>query len=214
MAVLDLMDIVRLDEMQIGAAGAALARGFHYDPLAVYMIPDSEQRARSLPAHFSAFVRLGHLFGEVYTTRGTPQGAAVWFGPGAGAWELQPEQLEVAGVARLEQELPTGAFARFVSVLQHLEPLHKRDAPTQHWYLAVLGVDRELQGRGISSALLQPILRRADEHRLPCYLETVEPSNVPFYRKHGFEVVVEGVEPKSGLRFWTFLRAAHLVECS
>jgi predicted N-acetyltransferase YhbS len=74
-------------------------------------------------------------------------------------------------------------------------------------FLAVLGVDPELQGQGIGGALLQPVLDRADQHELPCYLETVEPSNLPFYSRHGFGVLDEGVEPTSDLRYWTLLRS-------
>ena len=198
------IDVVRIKEAQIEATGALLARAFHFDPLAVHMIPDPDERARSLPLHFCAFVRLGYLSGQVFTTRGTPQGAAVWFGPGG--WELGPEQLEEAGVNRLEHQLPQGAFGRLLSFFEHVDTFHKRDVPAEHWYLAILGVDPDLQGRRIGRGLLDPVFRRADESRLPCYLETGTESNVPYYRKLGFEVLVEGVEPGSGLRFWTLSR--------
>lgn len=197
-------EIVRLEEQQIGNAASSLARGFFSDPLAVHMIPNPGQRATSLPIHFSAALRLGNLFGHVHTTQGLAQGAAVWFRPDRGA--IGPAELEQAGVNRLEHELPAGAFGRFVSVTDHLEEFHKLDVPAEHWYLALLGVDPELRGKGVGSALLQPILRRADEERLPCYLETLAPDNIPFYRKHGFDVVRDNVEPGSGLRYWTCLR--------
>lgn len=198
------VEVVRIEERDIEAIGTTLAKAFHLDPLAVHMIPDPDQRARSLPDQFRAFVRLGYLFGEVYTTRGAPRGAAVWFGPGG--WDLRPEQLEQSGVSRLEQQLPAGAFSRFLTFIEYLDAFHKRDVPTEHWYLGILGVDPDLQGRRIGSTLLDPILRRADESRLPCYLETGAESNVSYYRKLGFEVIVEDVEPSSGLRFWTLRR--------
>src|SRR5690348_317309 len=66
---------------QFERAGLALARGFYNDALAIYMLPDADERARQGPAHFAAFLRLGILSGEVYTTRGDPEGAAVWFPP-------------------------------------------------------------------------------------------------------------------------------------
>ena len=37
-------------------------------------------------------------------------------------------------------------------------------------------------------------------------LETAQPKNVPFYQKHGFDVIVDTIDPTSGLRLWTFLR--------
>jgi hypothetical protein len=50
-------------------------------------------------------------------------------------------------------------------------------------------------------------LRRADETRQPCYLETFAERNVPFYLRHGFELVVDETEPSSGIRTWGFYRA-------
>jgi GNAT superfamily N-acetyltransferase len=75
-----------------------------------------------------------------------------------------------------------------------------------HWYLAILGVHPSMQGRGVGSSLVRPILKRADADGLHCYLETAQPKNVPLYEHLGFKVIVDEVEPKSGVRFWTFLR--------
>jgi ribosomal protein S18 acetylase RimI-like enzyme len=195
-------DIVCIHPDQIEAAGLALARGFHNDPLAVYLLPDAIEREQRLPAHFSAFLRLGNASGQVYTTLGEPAGAAVWFPPHGSEIDVK----RTAGAEEHTLGLPQDAFARFVTVTSALEPLHDRDVPASHYYLALLGVDRDRQGQGVGSCLLQPILTRADVEHKHCYLETFNPSNVPFYQKHGFEVVVEDVEPISGVRFWTFRR--------
>jgi hypothetical protein len=53
---------------------------------------------------------------------------------------------------------------------------------------------------------MQPVLARADASGLPCYLETMNESNVPFYRKHGFVVVSDGEVPERGLRVWAMVR--------
>ncbi len=37
-------------------------------------------------------------------------------------------------------------------------------------------------------------------------LEMAETDNQPFYERHGFEVVRHGVEPTSGIGYWTFRR--------
>ncbi len=90
--------------------------------------------------------------------------------------------------------------------LNYQEPLHKRDVPSRHWYLPTLGVDPLSQGRGVGGALLQPVLARADAEGLFCYLETEKEINVTFYRRHGFEVVVEDDFPNGGIHFWTMRR--------
>jgi len=187
---------------QFERAGLALARGFHNDPLAIYMLPDADERARLLPAHFAAFLRLGCISGVVYTTQGDPEGAAVWFTPHGGGSDAE----QTDGAEDPALGLPRDAFARFVTVTGALEPLHDEAVPANHYYLALLGVDRDLHGQGVGSRLLQPMLARADAEGVYCYLETYNPTNVPFYQKHGFEVVVEDIEPSSGVRFWTLRR--------
>ena len=79
--------------------------------------------------------------------------------------------------------------------------------PGPHWYLWGLGVEPSEQGKGIGGALMLPILARAEAEGVPCYLETQNEANVPFYRKHGFEVVSDGEVPKRGLRVWAMVRA-------
>ncbi|HEX5440936.1 MAG TPA: GNAT family N-acetyltransferase [Ktedonobacterales bacterium] len=195
-------DVAPIQADQFDLAGRALARGFHNDPLAIYMLPDPGERARLLPAHFAAFLRLGCISGEVYTTRGEPEGAAVWFQP----HEAGSEAERTDGGEDPALGLPQEAFERFVTVTSALEPLHDAAVPASHYYLALLGVDRDLHGQGVGSRLLQPVLARADAEGVYCYLETYNPANVPFYRKHGFEVVVEDIEPNSAVRFWTFRR--------
>jgi len=193
-----------LAEEQIEQAGALLARAFHNNPLLVHMSPDEGERRRLSPVFLSAFVRYGHLAGEVSTTENALDGVAVWLPPDA--VEMQPDLMDQAGINALPSTLGAEAFDRVMTVLGHFDALHKRDVKTRHWYLALIGVEPQRQRQGIAGRLLRPMLARADAERLPCYLETAEPANVPFYLKHGFETVVEEVEPKSGLRIWTFLR--------
>ncbi len=181
-----------------------LARAFQDDPLAIYMLPKEHDRARLLPAHFTAVVKYGHLAGEVWTTEGRVDGVAVWLPPGH--VEMHQDRMEQAGLTKLPSIIGADAVMRFTKFLEYLDPLRKRDASALHWYAMVIGVDPEKQGKGVGSYLLQPVLARTDSDGRPCYLETVQLNNVPFYRKHGFQTIVEDVEPKSGLRFWTFRR--------
>jgi GNAT superfamily N-acetyltransferase len=75
-----------------------------------------------------------------------------------------------------------------------------------HWYLSTLGVDPVVQGRGIGGGLMQNVFEQADEHGVPCYLETQKESNVQFYEHHGFRVLVDDVHPESGIPVWTMRR--------
>ena len=196
-------DTTMLTESQLDEVSNVLARAFFDDPMTVYIVPDEEKRRRHLPWFFRLAARYGHPYGESFTTPHNVEGAAIWLPPGDNMTSL----LRMVRLGLLLTPLKFGlpAFVRFMKVTNHLEHLHKRDVPTEHWYLFVLGVEPERQGQGVGGTLIQPVLERADHDGLPCYLETSKERNVTFYRKHGFEVVVEGHVGDSP-PYWTMKR--------
>ena len=198
--------VERLTVPQTREAGRVLARAFHDDPGAQYCCPDDAKRVPRLEWLFTVSVRLAHRYGgEVYTTEGTVNGGSVWLCPGNFPIGLLSTVRTGMVLAPLKLGLP--AFVRFMRCMTPLEHLHKDNAPARHWYLQWLGVDPPRQGQGIGSALMQPVLARADADGLVCYLETANARTVPLYQRHGFEVVVEGDLPKGAPHFWTMMRA-------
>jgi GNAT superfamily N-acetyltransferase len=197
-------EIVRLEESQIEAAGAMFARAFHDDPLMVYTVPDAAERARLLPGYYARMLRFGYLSGEVYTTAGAIEGAAVWLPPGV-RWTR--ERVQAAGLHELSRMLGEAALARFREVVGFEAQARERDMTEPYWYLLLLGVEPARQGRGLGGELMRPVLERTRKEKLACYLETEHASNVPFYLRHGFELIVDGAAAgASGVRFWTFRR--------
>lgn len=194
--------IVPLREEHLDGTAQALARAFFDDPLQCYVFPDPAERAVRSPAHFAPVLRYGLMFGEVLTTEGEPLGGAIWLPPDA--WDITPERAAAAGLDRLPEVLGEEAAGRFFSVLGAVDPYHRRDVPAEHWYLMVVGVVPEARGLGLGRALIQPVMDRADSAGLPCYLETALARNVAFYEHLGFTMLVETVEPQSGMRLWTF----------
>ena len=186
------------------AAAAVLARAFQNDPLQKYVFPDPAERARLSPGHFTPLLRYGLQFGEVLTTEGVPTGASVCLPPNG--WEVTPERASSAGFDELPAIMGEDAAGRFFSALGSIEPFHHRDVPADHWYVMVVGVDANARGQGLGRKLLQPVMDRADAAGVPCYLETAQPDNVPFYKHLGFTQIVDLVEPESGVRLWTFRR--------
>lgn len=197
-------DVVELSGDDIPAAGRVLARALFDDALARHMYPEDDDRRRHTPWHFSALARYGKLFGRVLTTPGEPKGVAIWFPPGEA--DMTETRLEAAGLDASPAMLGEAAFSRFATAMAQIEPFRERDMTGPHWYLALLGVDPGHAGQGIGSALLKPVLRRADSDGLPCYLETAEERNVGFYRKHGFETLRSGTVSGIGIPYWTMSR--------
>jgi ribosomal protein S18 acetylase RimI-like enzyme len=198
--------IVRLTEAQIPAAGATLARAFHDDPLMRYTIPEAAERLRLLPDMYARMIRFGVLAGEVYTTSESVEGVALWMPPNA-KWSR--EHLEASGMAQMPALIGDDAYQRYREVVGREWQARERDIKTACWYLFLLGVEPKSQHRGLGGELMRPVIERADVDQVTCYLETENERNVAFYRKQGFELIVNGEEAgASGVRFWTFRRAA------
>jgi ribosomal protein S18 acetylase RimI-like enzyme len=56
-----------------------------------------------------------------------------------------------------------------------------------HWYLPIIGVEPNAQGRGLGGALLRHAVARCDRENLIAYLESSNPRNITLYERHGFE---------------------------
>ena len=153
------LSLVSLTEGDIEKAGALLARAFQNNPLLVHMSPGSDDRRRISPSFFSASVRLGYLAGDVLATPNL-EGVAVWFPPGVVAPD--PDLMAKAGVTELASSIGQQPLARITPLVGKFESLRKRDASFPHWYLSIIGVDPEHQGKGVAGSLLRPKLTRAD----------------------------------------------------
>ena len=79
-------------------------------------------------------------------------------------------------------------FSRAAQLNETMEANHYREP---HWYLAILGVEPDAQGRGLGAQLMQPLLDRCDTDGTDAYLESSKESNIPFYQRFGFEVTGE-----------------------
>jgi ribosomal protein S18 acetylase RimI-like enzyme len=197
-------EVVQLPQAQIKEAGEVLARAFHDDPYWLWVLPDESKRARALPWFMKVWTKYCQKHGEAYTVADKVEGAALWLPPGK--YPMSVAGTMQAGMFLAPLKFGPGAFGRFMSSLNYLEELHKRDVPPRHWYLATLGVDPPRQGQGVGGTLMQPVLARSDADGLPCYLETETEINVGFYNRHGFEVIVEVDLPKDGPHIWTMKR--------
>jgi GNAT superfamily N-acetyltransferase len=161
------------------------------------MFPKDDARRKKMGALWKTETARAMKTGALFTTEGDVMGAAVWSAPNK--WKMGG--LELLGLFPLMLRMGFDT-PRSLGVLSKVEKVH----PTEpHWYLNILGTAKEHQGKGIGSALLQPILTKCDEEGIPAYLESSKDSNIPFYNRHGFEVTGE-VAVKNGPTVWPMWR--------
>jgi len=200
----DLSSLIRLEEGQVKPASQVLARAFADYPELIRFVTEPGKRQELLRSMFSTVLSHAVGYGEVYATSPAMEGIAIWLPsglPDITFWET----LRSGGLALLFK----GGWEFMRRMKQDgdfIKSLRRRLAPTPHWYLAVLGVAPEFQGKGYASRLLRPMLARLDVEKLPAYLETSIEDYVPIYQHFGFRVVQEAVLPGSGAKMWAMLR--------
>jgi ribosomal protein S18 acetylase RimI-like enzyme len=196
---IDGSDIRKLNAGEVPRIAHALARAFEDDPVMTWIFRSDAERLGRLERMFTLFLRRIWLEHEECYTPAQLFGAALWLPPGK--WHLGPlAQLRLVPsmIAVMGRSLPRG-----FSAIQTMEKRHPTEPP--HYYLPVLGVEPEFQGRGFGSALLQPVLSRCDRDRISAYLESSKRRNVVLYERHGFRVVEE-LRLKDGPPIWRMWR--------
>lgn len=187
------------------AIADAIARAFFDDPVSIYLFPDETTR-------HEGYVRITEIAMDQFAGGGATyvndpvQGAAIWQAPSP----KPPGFLaQVSMSLRLLRTMGRG-ITRGIRLAQAMEANHYRKP---HWYLAILGVEPEAQGRGLGSVLMKPILDHCDAEGMDAYLESSKAANIPFYQRHGFEVTGE-IQIPDGPTLWPMLRKPALDESS
>lgn len=176
-----------------------LAAGFYDDPVATWFFPDDARRLEQLRGVFALFgerVFFGHDL--TYTPDGVV-GAAVWIPPGKWRVGIFDQLKMMPGLVRA---VGLRGVARPLRGFNLMEGKHPHD---EHYYLPYVAVAPAWQGKGIGTALLQPVLRRCDQEGVPAYLEATSPRNRACYERNGFRVTGEFSFP-GGPPFWAMRR--------
>jgi GNAT superfamily N-acetyltransferase len=164
-----------------------------------WFLQDDERRVELAREMFDVMLRSVHLTRDACYTTEEVTGGALWVPPGRwrlGFWQqlrLLPGMVRVFG-----RDLPRAQ--RGLSVMDAGHPRRP------HWYLDSLGVEPEWQGRGVGSALMQPVLEQCDRERMPSYLNAGSSRSRDLYLRHGFHVMEEFRLPENGPPLWRMWR--------
>lgn len=193
------VNVRRATRADIPQLAQTLARAFLDDPVAEWSCRSDRLRPAMLERFHSTRMRQLMAHEEIWTTD-TLGCAALWAPPKH--WKTTPrEDLEIGRVLahpRLIWRLPllTVGFGG-------MEKAHPHSPP--HWYLAVLGTMPNMQGQGLGSAVLAPVLEQCDSDGVAAYLESSKETNIAFYGRHGFRVTGEIHLPR-GPKMWQMWR--------
>ena len=189
-------------EVAVAAAVAAFIAEPFYRHLFGHVGRDSARYRRLLADYFRySFAearRLGHL-----ELAPAGSGVAAWLRP-------MPDTDEAAAATAKQYFLGSylgpevlAAYTRLVSSMHRHVPA---GAPLTGWYLSILAVAPDAQGRGLGSALLEPTLAGLDASGQSAWLETTTWRNVRFHERHRFVTRRIYTDPVAGTTYWVMVR--------
>jgi GNAT superfamily N-acetyltransferase len=191
---------IELPASKIVDAAHLLSRSFHDDPMTVFLYPAGE----NIPYQFYILnVEHALMNGRAFTTPSL-KGVAVWryFGN-----EVNPAtKIQNDPRTHIKEFLDEKTLQKLMLIGKATNSMHQNSVVGMHYYLFFLAVEPEIQGKGIGSLLIQPMLQIANKKRLPCYLETMREKNLAFYAKHGFQICSEMQVPEKGPHIWGLIR--------
>ena len=185
------MEVVPTTRQSSHQAARVLARAFVDDPvtMACFRNYSSARRISALMVDFSAelllCIRRGYPI--QMNDNGNVIAAAVIYPPGAYPLPVLDQWLLL-----IKSILGNGFYdlRPWMRWLEEVDRVHPKEA---HYYLEYIGVEPELQGKAIGSAILRHLVNKADEEQVGCYLENANLRNVQFYQQVGFQIMSEKV---------------------
>lgn len=158
-----------------------LVAAFVEDPISVYLWRQDEYRVAAGATLFAFFWR--QLFCHHRSSYCTVdvRAVALWQPPGGAGLPMSASLRLATSAASI---FGWTGIARALRVASAVDAAHPKEP---HYYLGFLATDPAFQGRGYASAVMQPVLARADAEGMPCYLENSNPANSSMYHRFGFQ---------------------------
>jgi len=201
--------LLRLENKHIKPVSFMLARAFKDDPINACVFPNPEERREKMPYAYQSLLLCNLSAGESFITSPQLEGAAAWIHSanlGTSFWKML-----TSGAIWPAIKMGIEAGRKMQVFNQYMERKHSELAPVKHWYLFLIGVDPQHQGKGYASTLLREMISRIDKEGLPCYVETGVEKNVSMYEHFGFDVIDEFIVPNTMVKVWAMLRKPKVI---
>ncbi len=184
------VEVAQATPDRLPAVASTIGRALVTEPMLRWPLGvDADLEARSI-RNFEHYLEPLIELGIVWATADT-LGAAVWVPPARTEAFEDAQRKSQPSIDALTDDRGRrfSVFWRWIGSMLPDEPL---------WYLDLIGVAPEAQGRGVGSALIELGLTQARAEGTAAFLETGTPGNVAYYERFGFRVVHDADAPDGG----------------
>lgn len=195
---------VPVTEDMRGAVATTLASAFNADPVMNWFLRQDDKHDEVLESLIHNMIGQ-YMEGGWAVAAEDGSCATLWSKPGKSAADMGIVQ-QLALLPRMVRTCTLGRLPRALKVMNALDANHPHEP--DHYYLFMIGVHADHQGKGLGSTILAKTLETVDAEGMPAYLENSNPRNMPLYERHGFKVVKEVKFEPDGPSLWPMWRDA------
>ncbi len=130
--------------------------------------------------------------GELYFPEEHEHGVSIWSKPINQKMEAQKNLEKKTFILNHMGENSLKIYTQIVEFMSQKAESH---IGKEYWYLSIVGILPEFQGKGFGPELIKNVLKKTDAMNAPTYLETFTPRNMTFYKRLGYKESSSFFEP-------------------
>lgn len=192
----------KIDLKDISLVAKIFSKAMCDDPLHEYFFPKPGTREKKIYSLYKYMVRMNYL--NAYRTSESFEGVVLWEKPFEHEFKVSFKDFVIGSSLVYKIGLPS--LIRMMKYQKWSERLKKENISDPFWYLSVVIVDPNHQGKGFASKLIKPILTIADDSEHKVYLETQNVNNVPIYENYGFKIASVQAIPGTEIMHFIMVR--------
>jgi GNAT superfamily N-acetyltransferase len=184
----------------------ALYQALQPDPFYIRLlqsITGDKEKREALISYLDYSMYEAEKYGLLFIPGQHRYGASIWSKPLSAETESKKSQEKKAFLKANLGDVVLDAYVQMVDFMSaQLEGL----ITPESWYLSIVGIKPEFQGKGLGVGLITDVLAETDKLGLPTYLETFTPRNISFYNRLGYKESASFLEPVTNATYWVMLR--------
>jgi len=196
------INIRKARHSDLDALAEVLAEAYDKDLLMNWIVFQDEKRIQRMKKYFEVSLKdYSMKYDHVFTTEEL-DGVAIWYPPEpSNCWKASTFK----HLSLTHKWISIAGMRKYLTLFIADEMVKKYHLKAPHYYLSVIGVHPENQGKGVASHLIRHVLQLCNERGVPAFLETATERNLGYYGKLDFKVIEEYVLPQNGPKVWTMI---------
>lgn len=155
--------------------------------------------------HYFYAISIRHFikFGEAYAPSPKMEGVAMWVH--SDYFEISMWQMIKYGALKAFYKFGAKFIKKAEISFEFMAKTHAELIEEPHYHLVWLGVEPELQKKGIGTELMLAMLNKFSEGNVKCFLDTQNRQNIDYYKRFGFKLIIERQFPNVDVMYWGML---------